>query len=155
MCVYTCIYIFIHTFVFVYVWMCRSTYLCMYSGMCLYICINMYTCNNIRIQIHTYKHNVFKLFHIVTSWGRAKPLSYACPTPSKCHHRAPMASTSLESTWPYSRVLLILQTLRWNRPTSWWGFRRRWTFCAVFELTLANEAIAGFHPTGSPCEKSA
>ena len=64
-CVYIPVYIYSYTPLwFVYVWMCRSTYLCMYSGMCLYFCIDVIVCNNTHIQTHTYKHNVFKLFHI-------------------------------------------------------------------------------------------
>jgi len=143
MCLHTYAYMFIHTSVFVYVWIYGSTYMYMYSGVCINTFVTIYVCNDTstRVQIHTYKQNVFMLWHITTFWGRAKRLGCPCSTVRKSLHRVPMVRTSLESAWPCLWVLCFGKTRLWTPPNSWWVCRHCWIWCAALHLTLDTEPI--------------
>jgi len=115
----------------------------------------VYACVFECVYKYTYKLNVITLWHITKFWGRAKRLGCPCSTVRKSRHRVPMVRTSLESAWPCFRVLCFGKTRLYKPPNDCWVCRRCWTSCAAMHLSFDTELISGFHPTGSPSERSA
>ena len=122
MCTYTYVYtylyicMFIHTSVFVYM----GVHIYVYWGMWINVFISIYVCNDTRVQLHTYKQNVFMLWHIAAFWGWVKRLGCPCSTVQTSLHRVPMVRTSLEPAWPCFEAWCFLQIWLWKPLNYWW-----------------------------------